>query len=185
MLRAAVPLLVDAEGKVTATREVIEARPDLPITLDQASKQRDAVLRMIEQAGINIRRDRRNKVTNLELGDPAQAESYKVNLTALVAKYLPERPGSYRSTSGIVHSNPWMLGDTIRSSPLDPELVLEPDIPGIGAATMTAIDASIIVMNAYARYYGHDPEPAVRASRLRRQAIDVFLQQWFAEQIVG
>lgn len=185
LLRAAVPLLVDAEGKVTATREVMDARPELPITLDRAIAQRDALLRMIELAGISVIRDTRNKTTRLELGDPVETEPYKLNLTALVAKYFPRRPGSYRSTSGVVHSNPWMLGDTIRSSPLTPELELGPDVPGIGAAVMTAIDASIIVMDAYARYYGHDPESAARASRLRQQAIDVFLQQWFAGQIVG
>jgi len=185
LLRAAVPVLVDAEGRVTATREVMEGRPELPITLDRAIAQRDALLRTIELAGISIIRDTKNKTTRLELGDPVQAEPYKLNLTTLVAKYFPQRLGSYRSTSGIVHSNPWMLGDTIRSSPVVPELELAPDVPGIGASVMTAIDASIVVMDVYARYYGHDPESAVRASRLRQQAIDVFLQQWFAAQIVG
>jgi hypothetical protein len=184
LLRAATPLLADAEGKVTATREVMEARPELPITLDRAVEQRDAVLRMIELAGIRIIRDTKSKAMRLELGDPVQSEPYKPNLTALVAKYFPERPGSYRSTSGIVHSNPWMLGDTVRSSTLAPELELGPHVPGIGAAVMTAIDASIIVMEAYARYYGHDPKSAVRVSRLRQQAIDIFMQQWFAAQFV-
>jgi hypothetical protein len=185
LLRAAAPLLVDAEGKVTATRDVVAARPDLPITLDRAIEQRDTVLRMIELAGIRVRRDTKDKASRLELGAPIQAEPCKLNLTDLMAKYFPERPASYRSSSGIVHSSPWMLSDTIRSSPLTPELVLEPDVPGIGAAVMTAIDASIIIMKAYARYYGHTSESAVRASRLRQQAIDVFMQQWFAAQIVG
>lgn len=185
LLHMAVPLLVDAEGRVTATREVIDARPDLPVTPDYATKQRDAVLRTIELAGIKIRRNNKNKVTHLELDPPTRAEPYNLNLTALVAKYFPQRPGSYRSTSGIVHSNPWMLGDTIRSSPFTPDLVLEPDLLGIGAAAMTVTDASLIVMESYARYYGHDPEPAMRASRLRQQAIDVFMQQWATEQVIN
>ncbi|WP_459706204.1 hypothetical protein [Actinophytocola sp. KF-1] len=47
---------------------------------------------------------------------------------------------------------------------------------------MTAIDASIIVTEAYARFYGHTPGSAVRASRRRQHAIDVFMQRWFIEQ---
>jgi hypothetical protein len=185
LLRAAAPLLADADAKVTEIREVMTARPELPITLDSASKHRDLVLRMIKLAGIRITYNTRDNPTRLELGDPVQREPYKPNFTTLVAKHFPERPASYRSTSGVVHSNPTTLGSAVVSSPLDPELELGPDVPGIGAAVMTAIDASIIVTEAYARFYGHTPDAAVRASKLRQQAIDVFMQRWFTEQLTN
>ncbi|GAB1508013.1 hypothetical protein JCM33774_00540 [Actinophytocola sp. KF-1] len=182
LLRAAAPILADADAKITEIREVIAARPDLPITLDSANNHRDAVLRMIDLAGIRITYNTRHTPVRLELGDSGQHEPYKPNFTTLMAKYFPERPASYRSTSGIVHSNPTTLGTTVVSSPLAPELELGPDVPGIGAAVMTAIDASIIVTEAYARFYGHTPGSAVRASRRRQHAIDVFMQRWFIEQ---
>lgn len=101
----------------------------------------------------------------------------------MMAKHFPERPSSYRFTSGVVHSNPTTLGSAVVSSPLEPELELGPDVPGIGAAVITAIDASIIVMEAYARFYGHTPESAVRTSKQRQQAIDVYMQRWFTGQL--
>ncbi|WP_148088792.1 hypothetical protein [Saccharothrix texasensis] len=182
LLRSAVFALADADARVTAAREVT-THPLLPHAADEPTRRRDELLDLIERAGITIRRNGRQQPTHFEVGAPPVVEPCKTNLTELVKRFYPDRPGTYRSTSGVVHSNPWVLNDTVTSSPFTPELVLEPDVQGIGAATLTTIDASIIVVESYARYYGHDPAPAVRKSRSRAQVIDGLLREWITKPL--
>jgi hypothetical protein len=94
-------------------------------------------------------------------------------------KSYPERTAVYRYTSGVVHSNPWVLNEITTSSPLTRELVLSADIPGVGATALALIDASIIVTESYVAYYGHDSAPAVRKSKSRAQVVDVLMKEWF------
>jgi hypothetical protein len=183
LLRTGVLELADADAQVATVRSVAAARPELAHAVDRAIKRREGLLGQLERSGMTVRM-KGQKPTHLELGDPACIVPCKLNLTGLVEQHFPGRPGSYRSASGIVHSNPWTLGDTVSSSPLTAELVLEPDIMGIGAATIIAIDASIVITASYAQYYGHDPESAARASRLRAHALDVLMQEYFAERVM-
>lgn len=170
LLRIVVMRLGDLDAQIAATRDVVGAYPQLASGLSDAIKQRDDLLQQAERAGISIRRDRNGKPSKLELR--SQEEPTKLNLSDLVARSFPERPASYRSSSGIVHSNPWMLIDAVVSDHLTPELVLEPDLAGIGAAVLTALDGCMLITRTYASFYGHDAEPALRRSRLRSQVID-------------
>jgi hypothetical protein len=180
LLRSEVLALADADARIAATRDVAAAaiHPILSHAADEPIKQREYLLRRIEAAGITIRRNN-GRPTHLEMGATTRAEPCKVDLTRLMEQAYPARPAAYRHTSGVVHSNPWVLNTTIASSPTRPELVLEPDIPGIGGATLTMIDASIIVIESYAKYYGHDPALGAHKSKIRAKMIDTLMCHWF------
>ncbi|KOX16192.1 hypothetical protein ADK67_40275 [Saccharothrix sp. NRRL B-16348] len=182
LLRSAVFALADVDARVTAARDVA-AHPRLPHAADEPTRQRDELLELIRRAGITICRNKQQQPTRLEIGSPVVDEPCKTNLTELVKRFYPDRPGTYRLTSAVVHSNPWVLNDTVTSSPFTPELVLEPDVRGIGTATLTTIDASIIMIESYARHYGHDPAPAVRKSKSRAQVIDGLLREWITNPL--
>jgi hypothetical protein len=182
ILRAAAFRLDSAEANVNAARGLPADSPAMPHAFTVATQKREDVVNQIERAGITIRLNTKGQPTHLELDGTPHVVPRKLNLTHLMEKQFVERPSWYRITSGVVHSAPWMLNDAVASSPTTPELVLKPDILGIGASALAAVDACVVIAGAYARYYGHDPQPAARASMLRARAVDMVMNEWFAEQ---
>ncbi|MER7674678.1 hypothetical protein ABTY61_40330 [Kitasatospora sp. NPDC096128] len=63
-----------------------------------------------------------------------------------------------------------------------PELVLQLEEMQVAASAQSAISASGLIVESYARYYGHDPESLVRESRSRRAMIDGWMKNWVGLQ---
>ncbi|MFI9576066.1 hypothetical protein ACIG5D_31970 [Microbispora rosea] len=177
-VRAAVMRMASEEANLTALRDIVRDQPELSVALAHAERTRDKVIDTITRAGITVHRDGKGRPSRLEVAHTGIKESTRVEAIALMAKYFPHRPAWYRMTSGITHSGAWMLDDTIVSAPTDPLLAVDPDFYGIGASGLLAVDASALVAQSYARYYGHDPAPFAQASAMRTRAIDLVMNEF-------
>ncbi len=177
-VRAAVMRMASEEANLTALRDIVRDQPELSVALADAERIRNKFVDTITRAGITVHRDGKGRPSRLEVAHTGLRESTKVEAIALMARYFPHRPAWYRMTSGVTHSGAWMLDDTIVSAPTDPLLAVDPDFSGIGAAGLLAVDASALVAQSYARYYGHNPAPFAQASARRTRAIDLVMNEF-------
>ncbi|MET8146459.1 hypothetical protein ABZU32_39635 [Sphaerisporangium sp. NPDC005288] len=171
VLRAALLGLRSRTQEVSAICSLPDEHPVRVIgALEKTMHARDEFISLMEKADLEVRR-RGERLTGVRYRDDGPFLDLEPKLTPLVNRLFPDRPAGYQIGSGVVHSLEWMLRDAIAGDGTD-EVHATPDLLGIGAATLLALDACAAVAAAYARLYGHDPATAAELSARRRRRID-------------
>ncbi|RCG21140.1 hypothetical protein DQ384_36610 [Sphaerisporangium album] len=171
VLRAALLGLRSRTQEVRAIGSLLDEHPVRRIgALENTTRAREEFIGLMEKAGLEVRRRVGMPTGARYLGD-GPFRDLDPKLTLLVNGLFPDRPAGYQIGSGVVHSLEWMLRDAIASDGAD-GVRAEPDLLGMGAATLLALDACAAVAGAYARLYGHDPAPAAEASARRCLRVD-------------
>lgn len=137
------------------------------------SRESRRVENLIKTAGIRLAPSRNQKsVARLELDSPKVSVPVKFDATEKTAELLPGVPSFYNLGSGIVHSYYWMLRDCVPDQSTGPALAVQPDLMQVGAAAEAVINASVLIIDRCARYYGHDPVLRLQRSAQRLEAVD-------------
>lgn len=144
---------------------------------ETCTAEREALEELIAGAGLTFGYSQNGKTkTRLELESPALSVPLKLNVTGLMAELLPDSPSWYNIGSSVTHSYYWGLRDVDGSHPGDP-LALTPNVLAVGAAAMSAISASGLILERCGRCFGHDTSAQLQRTRERRAAIDVLMRR--------
>jgi hypothetical protein len=183
ILRASGDLLESYQYNVNATRQLpVDAFPNAVI---EAEKRLDALVVLIERAGVEVVRQANGKAKQIRWAGAARYRGVPTEkISARVEAAFSAYPALYQMGSGIAHSMEWMLGDHARM-PIDGEsrLVYQSDPYVNGAAATTAIAATEFLVTQYGRYMGHDPEDRVVPHRRRREAVDRYMNEYAAARL--
>lgn len=180
IVRGASALCYSADERVKGVRGLpaeIFGQEVLQRMTENCNAECDAIHNLIADAGLTFgySRDGKTKV-RVELASPTVSADLKVNVTKLMAEMLPDSPSWYNIGSSVAHSIYWGLRDVVGSPPGEP-LALTPNVLEVGAAVVTAISASGLILDRCARYYGHDPSTYVGRTKGRREEIDVLMRR--------
>jgi hypothetical protein len=145
--------------------------------LDSCQHELNEVSKLIENAGMEFgySRDGSTRV-RVELRSPAASAPTKIDITQLMAGWLPESPSWYNVGSSVTHSIYWGLRDIDHSLPSEPP-ALTPDVVDVGAAVESALSASALIMDRCGRMNGHDPSSHVADARKRRKEVDILMRR--------
>ena len=77
---------------------------------------------------------------------PKVSVPQKINITELMAEWLPDAPSWYNVGSSVTHSIYWGLRDVNHSRPGE-SLALTPNALDVGAAVESAISASALILD--------------------------------------
>lgn len=145
--------------------------------LDSCRREREDIRKLIDSAGMTFGASRKgNAHARLELQSPKVSVPLKINISQLMAEWLPDSPSWYNIGSSVTHSLYWGLRDTNHSRPGGP-LALTPNVLDVGAAVESAISASALILDRCGRMYGHDPAPYVQSSQERRKEVDALMRR--------
>ena len=177
IVRGAVGLLVSADEQLRSLKHIMPTTRVPRAQLDQMLKyctgERSHVEQMIKDAGIDIVPSKNQKTAaRLTINTSAVSVPLRFDVSENMSALLPDVPSFYSLSSGIVHSYFWMLRDSVAAPPTGPELNLAPDVMQVGGAALAAISASALMIGRCAHYYGHDPEPRLRANKDRYESVD-------------
>lgn len=151
--------------------------------IENAQAEHDRVMKLIDSAGMARIPDARGKRTAwIELSDSGTRIPVKLDIGPLMDQLLPDSPGWYNLSSGVAHSATWMLRDAVVSGEDELYVRLQPNLLDIAAAVQSAISASALIIETYARYYGYDPDPIAERSRQRRRMLDPWITDYVAAQ---
>ncbi|GAA2533360.1 hypothetical protein [Pilimelia columellifera] len=177
LLRGAVLLRDNAAHSAKAANTVPSALSPLVQPGVAAAQRLPAkIADQITKAGIvEVLGGRGKTVTRLEIPNGAK-EPAIVQKSTLIKSAFADRPGLFNYGSGVAHSMQWMLGDAVVER-VGTQTRLAPDVIGIGAATLSCIEACGVVAATFAAYFGHDPLRAERSRQTRHQALTVWMQQ--------
>lgn len=180
IMRGAAALYHSADQRSKAFRKLPPERFDQRTynhMLDSCTKERNDVQKLIADAGLTFGYSRDGKTeTRLELESSEISVPLKINVSELMAELLPDSPSWYNIGSSVTHSLYWGLRDINRSRPGQP-LTLTPSVIDIGAAAVSAISASGLILDRCARIYGHDPAARLQRTKARREEIDTLMRR--------
>src|SRR5262249_19194681 len=129
--------------------------------LDSCRREREDIRKLIDSAGMTFGASRKgNAHARLELQSPKVSVPLKINISQLMAEWLPDSPSWYNIGSSVTHSLYWGLRDTNHSRPGGP-LALTPNVLDVGAAVESAISASALILDPCGRMYRHPPPPSL------------------------
>ncbi|MFB9252246.1 hypothetical protein ACFFWE_28765 [Sphaerisporangium melleum] len=147
--------------------------------LEKTVRRREEFASLVEKAGIEVRRGKDERPKGVRYLGSDRFLDLDPSMTELVGQRFPALPSGYQLTSGVVHSMEWMLRDAYADDDAD-AVRAEPDLLGMGMATLMALNACAAVAESYAELYGHDPESAAEASARRRRRVDEASAQEYA-----
>jgi hypothetical protein len=180
LVRGAVALHLSAEERSKGVRALPSERFDPRMyqqMLDSCRREQESVHKLIDDAGASFTRSRNgNANARLEMQSPRAAVPTKVNITELTAELLPDSPSWYNIGSSITHSYYWGLRDVNHSRPGD-SLTLTPNVLDAGAAVLSALSASALILDRCGRMTGHDPGPQVERTQDRRGRVDALMRR--------
>ena len=107
---------------------------------------------------------------------PKVSVPQKINITELMAEWLPDAPSWYNVGSSVTHSIYWGLRDVNHSRPGE-SLALTPNALYVGAAVESAISASALILDRCGRMNGHDAAPYARGAQKRREEVDALMRR--------
>jgi enamine deaminase RidA (YjgF/YER057c/UK114 family) len=180
LLRGAVALHHSAEERSKGVRAIPAghfAPSDYQQMLGNCSQERDDIRKLPGGAGMTFGSSAKgNTKSRLELQSQKTAIPLKINIIELMAAWLPDSPSWYNIGFAVTHSIYWGLRDITHSRP-GQALALTPEVLDVGAAVVSAISASALILDRRGRMNGHDPAPHVRRALERRDEIDALMQR--------
>ncbi len=189
IVRSAAGLVASAENRLKGARELPEQTMGARIKqalVDKCTAEYDQIRTLAERAGMNLVPDARGKKTaRVELPGTVVKAPVRVDIGPLMAALLPESPGWYLQSSGVVHSAVWILHGAVAGETAGPELALTPDLLEVAAAAESAISGSALIIQTHATYYGYDAGPRVKKSRQRRNMLDVLMREQAISQMTN
>lgn len=183
--RSAVALHDSALNQLKGARQIPRTLPTQLRSrlVENAQAEHDRVMKLIDSAGMTRVPDARGRRTAwIESADSGTKTPVKLDIGPLMDRLLPDSPGWYNLSSGVAHSATWMLRDAVVSGENELYLRLQPNLLDLASAVQSAISASALIIETYARYYGHDPDPLADRSRQRRRMLDPWITDHVAAQ---
>jgi hypothetical protein len=145
--------------------------------LDSCSQEQDSIRKLIHGAGMAFGFSRKgSEKVRVELLSSKVAAPLKINITELMAEWLPDSPSWYNVGSSVAHSTYWGLRDVNHSRPGEP-LALTPNVLDVGAAAESAISASALILDRCGRMNGYDPTAHVQHAQKRRAEVDALMRR--------
>jgi hypothetical protein len=145
--------------------------------LDSCRQEQDSIRKLIDGAGMAFGSSRKGSAkVRLELQSPKVTVPLKINITELMAELVPDYPSWYNIGSSVSHSIYWGLRDINHSRPGEP-LALTPNMLDVGAAVISAISASALILDRCGRMNGRNPAAHVRRAQRRRAEVDALMQR--------
>jgi hypothetical protein len=180
IMRGAAALRYSADERSNGVRSLPPERFDPRIYQhmhDSCAAELRDIRELINGAGLTVgySRDGRTE-TRLELQSPEISVPLKINITEQMAQRLTDSPSWYNVGSSVTHSLYWGLRDVNHSRP-DQPLALTPSILDVGAAAESAISASGLILDRWARIFGHDPGAHLQHTHARREEIDALMRR--------
>jgi hypothetical protein len=178
IVRGTSALLESYQHNLNATRSLPAAIYSPAVA--EAQRKLEALVKLAERAGLEIRRQPAGKPTGIRWAGAARFSSvpYK-SATDLITDAFAGYPALYQMTSGVAHSMEWMLGDNARIGAVGPPVMTYTSDPfANGAAAIAAIAAAEVVIAEFARYMGFDPEDVLAVYRIRREALDKYINDY-------
>lgn len=143
--------------------------------LASAQKERELITNLIAGAGMTYSYlTSTNRKIRLEL--QSISVPLKINISQLMAKWLPDSPSWYNIGSSVTHSIYWGLRDLNHSRP-GQSLALTPNVLDVGAAIESAISGSALILDRCGRMNGHDATSHVQHSQQRRGEVDALMRR--------
>ncbi len=180
LVRGAVALYFSAEERSRGVRALPAERFDPRIhrqMLDSCRQEQDSIRKLIDGAGMAFGSSRKGSAkVRLELQSPKVTVPLKINITELMAELLPDYPSWYNIGSSVSHSIYWGLRDINQSRPGEP-LALTPNMLDVGAAVISAISASALILDRCGRMNDRNPAAHVRRAQRRRAEVDALMQR--------
>jgi hypothetical protein len=180
LVRGAVALHISAEERAKGVRALPAKRFDLRTyrqMLDSCRQEQDSIRKLLDSAGMAFGASRTGSAkVRLELKSPKVAVPLKINISELMAEFLPDSPSWYNIGSSVSHSMYWGLRDVSHSRPGE-SLALTPNVLDIGAAVESTISASALILDRCGRMNGHDPTPSVQRAQKRREEVDALMRR--------
>jgi hypothetical protein len=180
LLRGAVALHHSAEERFMGVRALPPERFDArqyQQMLDNCIQERDDIRKLIDDAGMTFGNSQKGSTkVRLEMQSPKAAVPLKINITELMAEWLPNSPSWYNIGSSVTHSIYWGLRDVDHFRPGEPPALI-PNVLDVGAAVESAISASALILDRFARMNGHDPTPHTQRAEARREEIDALMRR--------
>jgi len=178
VLRAAALLLASAEEELKAVDEFRGVNDQLHVAAQTAAQARHAdVADLIKRAGISPRhsKTKRGPLLGVEAVGSMDSATLPV-ISTLLRQLIPDKPAAYRVSSGVVHSQPWVLDDEDAFHPPSRELRWPLDPVALAGSVDLGITASILVINDFAAVLGQDAQPQQREADRREQAVSRIAQ---------
>lgn len=149
-----------------------------PQATQRLNDQKDQYLQLATTAGMSMPLDSKGKnIAAFELD--GVRTPVRFNVSERMATALPDVPSWYAISSAASHSSTWILLDAVTSPATDDFLRLSPDLGDIGAAAISIISATSLVITTYAHFHGHDPTDRIAKATGRRNMIDQHMRDEF------
>ncbi|MEU8003206.1 hypothetical protein AB0B66_18775 [Catellatospora sp. NPDC049111] len=183
-LRAAALLMESFHYEVKATRELPVDR--YPGVADGVEERLAKLVEQVTRSGLDVKvQPVSRQPSGIRWTTTASYRSVPpAKVTDLVRVTFADYPALYQMGSGVAHSMSWMLDDNARLPEDGGEAVVYAgDAYTTGAAVISAIASAEVVLSAFGRYMGHDPEPKLVLYRRRREAMDTFMNGYAASRM--
>ncbi|MEU4239675.1 hypothetical protein [Actinoplanes sp. NPDC026619] len=178
LLRASSALLESYHHSLNAA---LQLPPHMfPDAASDARRRLDALVKRVERTGLEVRRQVNGKPTGVRwVGASAFRGVPFATTSAMIEEAFSGYPALYQMGSGVAHSMEWMLGDNARIAVTGPAIMTYESNPlANGGSATAAVAATEVVISAYGRYMGFDPEDALVPYRRRRETLDKYMNEF-------